>query len=204
MPEQAGMETIRGNNTDVMPKLIVIAAPSGSGKTSIAHEILRRHPEIEFSVSATTRPKRGTEIDGKDYYFISRKEFEEGIAEQKFIEWENIYGDFYGTPRSEIRRVVGAGKSILFDVDVKGALSIKKQYPEAILIFIKPPSVEILYSRLVKRKTDSPESLKKRLDRVPMELLKENEFDYRVVNDDLEKAVSEVERIISDLNGTPR
>jgi guanylate kinase len=204
MPGHAGMKTIRGNNTEVMPKLIVIAAPSGSGKTSIAHEILRRHPDIEFSVSATTRPKRGAEIDGKDYYFISRREFEEGIAEQKFVEWENIYGDFYGTPRSEIRRVVGAGKSILFDVDVKGALSIKKQYPEAILIFIKPPSVEILYSRLVKRKTDSPESLKKRLDRVPMELLKENEFDYRVINDDLEKAVSEVERIILGRNGTPQ
>jgi guanylate kinase len=197
MAEYAEADTIREKTAGVNPKLIVVAAPSGSGKTSIAHEILRRHKDIEFSISATTRPRRGNEVDGKDYYFISRDEFEQGIKEQKFIEHENIYGDYYGTPKSEIQRVVGAGKSILFDVDVNGAISIKKQYPEAILIFIKPPSVEVLYSRLVNRKTDSPESLKKRLERVPLELLKENEFDYRIVNDDLERAVAEVERIIS-------
>jgi guanylate kinase len=197
MAELVEVDTIREKKTGVKPKLIVLAAPSGSGKTSIAHEILRRHKDIEFSVSATTRPRRGKEVDGKDYYFISRNEFEQGIKEQKFIEHENIYGDLYGTPKSEVQRVVGAGKSILFDVDVNGAISIKKQFPEAVLIFIKPPSVEILYSRLVKRKTDSPESLKKRLERVPLELKKEDEFDYQVVNDDLEKAVAEVERIIS-------
>ena len=196
MAEYAEADTIREKTAGVNPKLIVVAAPSGSGKTSIAHEILRRHKDIEFSISATTRPRRGNEVDGKDYYFISRDEFERGIKGQKFIEHENIYGDYYGTPKSEIQRVVDAGKSILFDVDVNGAISIKKQYPEAILIFIKPPSVEVLYSRLVNRKTDSPESLKKRLERVPLELLKENEFDYRIVNDDLERAVAEVERII--------
>jgi guanylate kinase len=197
MAGHAEVDTIRESKSGVKPKLIVVAAPSGSGKTSIAHEILRRHKDIEFSVSATTRARRGNEVDGKDYYFISREAFEEGIKEQKFIEHEKIYGDYYGTPKSEIQRVVGADKSILFDVDVNGAISIKKQYPEAILIFIKPPSVEVLYSRLVNRKTDSPESLKKRLERVPQELLKEKEFDYQVVNDDLERAVAEVERIIS-------
>ena len=151
---------------------------------------------MEFSVSATTRKQRTNEVNGKDYYFISREQFEKDIRENKFVEWEEIYSDYYGTPKSEIERVFGAGKSLLFDIDVKGGISIKKQYPEAVLIFIKPPSVEILYARLVNRKTDSPESLKRRLERVPMELQKEKEFDFSVVNDDLEKAVAEVEGIV--------
>ncbi|MFI5252924.1 MAG: guanylate kinase [Bacteroidota bacterium] len=186
------------------PKLIVISAPSGSGKTSIAHEILKRHTEIEFSISATTRPQRPGEVNGKDYYFLQRADFERSIHEGKFIEWEEIFGNLYGTLKSEIARIVGSGKSLLFDVDVKGAISIKRQFPDALLIFIKPPSMAVLYTRLVNRNTDDPESLSKRLERVPMELLKENEFDYQVVNDNLEQAIAEVEAIIFNNDGTSR
>lgn len=183
-------------------KLIVISAPSGCGKTTIAHELIRRHPDVEFSVSATTRPRRTTETDGKDYYFISREEFLKGIDEGRFIEWEEIYKDLYGTPKSEIDRAFTAGHSIIFDIDVKGALSIKRQRPEAILIFIKPPSMDVLHKRLEKRNTDSPESLKRRLDRMPMELAMDKDFDYRVVNDDLHRAVDEAEKMI--WNTAPR
>ena len=184
------------------PKLIVISAPSGCGKTSIARGLLARHPDIEFSVSATTRKQRANEVHGKDYYFLSREEFEKAIGEKKFVEWEEIYNDLYGTPKSEIERVFNAGKSLIFDIDVKGAVSIKKQFPDAVLIFIKPPSVEVLYTRLVNRKTDSLESLRKRLERFPMELMMEHEFDYRVVNDDLQKAIDEVDRIVAGDSGT--
>src|ERR1043166_6684039 len=150
------------------PKLFVISAPSGCGKTTIAREILKRHPEVVFSVSATTRKKREKEIHGKDYFFLAKEEFENKIRNGELIEWEEIYGDYYGTLKSEIDAGLNAGRSILFDVDVKGALSIKKKYPnDTVLIFIDPPSVEILTERLTNRKTEDPETIRKRLERVP-------------------------------------
>jgi guanylate kinase len=179
-----------------VPKLIALAAPSGGGKSTIAAELMRRHPDIELSVSATTRPKRPVEIDGKHYYFITPDEFQRWIDEGRFIEWEEIFHNRYGTPKSEIDRVFRNGHSILFDVDVKGALSIKRQYPEALLIFIQPPSLEVLHDRLVNRKTESAESIRARVERVPMEMAMEKDFDYRVVNDNMERAVAEVERIV--------
>jgi len=177
-------------------RLIVISAPSGAGKTSIARAILARHPSMRFSVSATTRARRLGELEGRDYYFLSRKEFEQRVAAGAFAEWEEIYGDLYGTLRSEIDRALEAGESLLFDVDVKGGLSIKALYPEAVLIFIRPPSVEKLYERLRNRRTEDVATLTRRMERVPMELSLGERFDHGVVNDVLERAIEEVDGIV--------
>jgi guanylate kinase len=179
------------------PKLFVFSAPSGCGKTTIAHAILQRHPDMLFSVSATSRPKRANEVDGKDYFFISLEEFMNNIRIGALVEWEEIYGNYYGTLRREIDRALLAGFSMVFDIDVKGALSIKRQYPEqSVLIFIEPPSLDELIHRLKNRKTEDAESLKRRIERVPMEMEQRFHFDERVVNDDLEKAIADVDTII--------
>ena len=179
------------------PKLIVISGPSGCGKTTIAREVLKRHPGLHFSVSATTRPERANETDGKDYYFISNDAFQEKILKGELAEWERIYDDYYGTPRSEIEEAISAGRSVILDVDVKGALSLKRKYDQSsVLIFIKPPSMEVLKQRLMGRKTESPDALRKRLERVAMELELAGKFDYVVVNDKLEVAVRETEQIV--------
>jgi guanylate kinase len=176
-------------------RLIVISAPSGSGKTTIVRELRRRHPELEFSVSATTRPRRPREVDGKDYLFLNSQAFQEKMTAGELVEWEEIYGDYYGTPASEVERALKEGKPMIFDVDVKGALSIKKRYPQAVLVFIKPPSIEALKERLMKRRTETEEALRKRLDRVHMELEQERYFDFSVVNEDVDRAVDRVEEI---------
>jgi len=183
---------------DTETLLIVISAPSGCGKTTIVREILKKYPEFYFSISATTRKKRENEIDGKDYYFITHQEFEKMIKQDELVEWQKIYDDYYGTPVSEINKATENGKTILFDVDVLGALNIKKKFPEkAITIFIDVPNIEVLIERLKNRKTESVDTLKKRLERVDMEMKQKNLFDYIVINDDLSKAVSEVEKIIN-------
>lgn len=177
-------------------RIVVVAAPSGSGKTSIAKEILRRYPSFRFSVSATTRPKRPAETHGKDYFFLDRDEFEQRIAAGAFVEWETIYGNLYGTLRSEVDAALAQGMHLMFDVDVKGALSIKRAYPEACLIFIRPPSVEVLEQRLRARLTEDAETLRQRMARVPMELEQAALFDHVVVNDVLDKATDEVDAIV--------
>lgn len=176
-------------------QLIVVSAPSGCGKTTIVRELLRRHPEIEFSVSATTRPRRPQEVHGRDYFFLSREEFQKKIKQGDLVEWEEIYGDLYGTLRSEVDRALREGKSMVFDVDVKGAVSIKEKYPQAVLIFIKPPSIDAAKERLRRRKTETEESLRKRFERMPMELAQEKFFDFSVANDEVSRAVDEVERV---------
>ncbi len=183
-------------------KLIVISGPSGCGKTTIAREVLKRHPDFYFSVSATTRPKRPNEIDGSDYYFISREEFQQKITNDELAEWEKIYDDFYGTPKGEIENALHKGRSVILDIDVNGALSIKDKYPSnSLLLFIKPPSLEILKQRLMNRKTESGETLRKRLERAAMELRRAGEFDHAIVNDELARAVRETETVIaSSLN----
>lgn len=184
------------NNISRM-KLLVLAGPSGCGKTTIAKAILKRFSDIVFSVSATTRPKRETETDSADYYFIRKDDFLSRINRGELIEWEEIYGDYYGSLRSEVDRAFSSGKSILFDVDVKGALSIKQKYrTDAVLIFVMPPSIEVLIERLRNRKTESEETFKRRIDRVRMELTYSDKFDYRVLNDGLEAAVEEVSGIV--------
>jgi len=184
-------------------KLLVVSGPSGSGKTSIAQEILKRNPSLSFSVSATTRAMRTGERDGRDYYFLNREEFLRRVAAGEFVEWEQLYGNFYGTLKRETEKALRQGKRLLFDVDVKGALSIKRQFPEAVLIFIAPPSLEILQQRLRNRHTEDEAALARRLERVPLELEQGKEFDHRVVNDDLGRAIAEVEAIVQHYLSKP-
>jgi guanylate kinase len=178
-------------------KLIVVSAPSGAGKTTIVRAILDKYPSMLFSVSAATRTKRETEIDGKDYFFLPRQEFERRIRAGELVEWEEIYGNLYGTLKSEVDKTLSGGNAMLFDIDVKGGLSIKRKYPnDSVLIFVKPPSIEILEARLRGRKTEDETTFKKRMDRVAMELGMASQFDYQVVNDDLPAAIVEVDKIV--------
>jgi guanylate kinase len=191
---------IQDSTHSTLPKksLIVLSAPSGAGKTTIAREILARHPaEVIFSVSATTRAMRPQERDGVDYYFLSREKFRALIEEGALIEHEEIFGNYYGTPNSEVERARQMGKSLLFDIDVKGGLSIRRQFPsESLLIFIAPPDMRTLEGRLRSRMTESDETIARRLERAQMEMAMAGQYDHIVVNDDLERAVGEVEGII--------
>jgi guanylate kinase len=180
------------------PFLIVLSAPSGAGKTTITRRILEQHPsQVMFSISATTRAQRPGERDGVDYYFVSREKFEELITSGALIEYEEIFGNYYGTPASEIERTRQMGKRLLFDIDVKGGLSIRRKFPDdSILIFIAPPDMSVLERRLRDRKTEPEETIWRRLRRAGMEMSMASEYDHVVVNDDLESAVKQVERII--------
>jgi len=160
---------------------------------------MQKYPRMLFSVSATTRPPRSGELEGRDYFFISKEDFKRRIQTGDLVEWEEIYGDLYGTLKSEVDRALRQGTIMLFDVDVKGGLSIKKVYPsDSVLIFIKPPSFEALERRLMNRKTEDEATIRRRLDRVPMELEKGSQFDWQVVNDDLQTAIHDVDEIIRE------
>ena len=171
-----------------MGKLIIFSAPSGSGKTTIVRELLRRIPQLEFSISATSRAPRGTERDGVDYYFLSPDEFRRAVDEERFVEWEEVYaGTCYGTLRSELDRIWGKGHTILFDVDVLGGSNLKRIFgADACSVFIMPPSIEELERRLELRGTDAPEVIAKRVAKAEFELTKAPEFDHVVVNDVLD------------------
>ena len=177
-------------------KLFVFSAPSGSGKTTIVRKLLREFDDLVFSISATTRKKRKTEVEGKDYFFISEEEFQQKIENDEFIEWEKFYDYYYGTLKSFIDKQLENDKSVLLEVDVKGAVRIKKKYSNSVLIFIAPPSKEALKQRLINRKTETAEDLQKRIERAEMELEYKDKFDYVVINENLESAIKEVKEII--------
>jgi guanylate kinase len=181
-------------------KLIIFSAPSGAGKTTIVRSLLDSGLNLEFSISAASRNKRPTEIDGKDYYFITTDEFRKRIANNEFLEWEEVYKDhFYGTLKSEVERIWSNGHHVIFDVDVIGGLNIKKFYGEkALAIFVMPPSVEELENRLRKRSTETEENLNKRIDKALHEITYAASFDKIIVNENLDDAIKEARELVNN------
>lgn len=187
-----------------MNKIVIITAPSGSGKTSLVREMLKTFPELEFSISACTRDKRENEIDGKDYYFMSSNEFSNLIKSQKFVEWQMVYeGKYYGTMKSEFERIWNNNKIPVVDIDVKGALSIKEKYPNAISFFIKVP-LDLLKKRLEDRGTETKESINERVNKAAKESKLQNKFDLIILNKEFETAIknmkNELVKYLKDTN----
>ncbi len=182
-------------------RLIIVAGPSGTGKGTVENAVMEKFPEIQFSVSVTTRPRRAYEVDGQHYFFISKSDFLERIERNELAEWQEVYsknGHFYGTLRAYVDGALKEGKQLLIDIDIKGGINLKKAYPDnSISIFIEPPSIEALEQRLINRKTDSPEQIRIRLERMPEEMLLGQQFDYTIVNTELEEAVNAFTEILN-------
>jgi guanylate kinase len=188
-------------------KLIVFSAPSGSGKTTIVQYLLAQEElKLDFSISATSREPRGNEINGKDYYFLSLREFKDKIKNDEFLEWEEVYRDnFYGTLKSEVNRIWAEGKNVIFDIDVVGGLDIKQIYPEKTLaVFVKPPSIEELKIRLKKRKTESDDKINMRVAKASIELATAPQFDHIIINNNLNTALEEAYALVSDFVGAEK
>ena len=182
--------------------MLIVSAPSGSGKSTIVNWLMKEHPELRlyFSISCTSRAPRGEEKDGVEYFFLTPEAFKEKIANEEFLEYEEVYENrFYGTLKAQVERQREAGQNVVFDVDVKGGINIKKHYgDEALSLFIQPPSVEELRRRLEHRGTDTPEAIEQRLAKAGYEMTFAPQFDHVIVNDDLEKAKQETLRVVSD------
>ena len=176
--------------------IFVISAPSGTGKTTLVRLLLSRFPTLSFSISYTTRLPRPGEVNGQHYFFVNEKEFKKSIAKGEMLEWAKVYGHYYGTPLTFVQEKIAAGKDIVLDIDIQGAQAVKKKMPEAILIFLIPPSWNELQRRITSRSSDSPEEIKKRLEAAKKEILAAREFDYIVINDVLEDALKELVSII--------
>ena len=181
---------------DKKGKIIVFSGPSGGGKTTIVKEILKNFPKIVFSISTTTRPKRKTERDGVEYFFIPESEFVKKIENNEFLEWEKFYDYYYGTHKSLVEENIDSGKPVLLELDVKGALTIKRLYPYAHLTYISPPSFEELEKRLRQRQTESESDFIKRIDRAKMELSLKDKFDYVIENIELNTAIAEAKSLV--------
>ena len=181
-------------------KLIIFSAPSGAGKTTIVQHLLKKFPELSFSISATTREQRGDEVNAKDYYFISQESFLHKIAQKEFVEFEEVYtGTFYGTLRSEIERIWQEGRHVIFDIDVIGGLHLKKKFGDsALAIFVQPPSLDVLIERLTGRGTDLPEKLAERIKKADKELKFADQFDVILKNYELDTACNEAETLIKE------
>ena len=187
-------------------KAIIFSAPSGSGKTTIVKHLLATNPDLGFSISASTRDKRGrTETHGKDYYFLSPEDFKSKIDADEFIEWEEVYeGNFYGTLKSEIDRIWNEGKNVIFDVDVKGGLNLKKYFGnKALAVFVKVPSMDVLKERLKDRGTESEESLSRRLFKAKFEMTFQDKFDVVLINQNLDKSLTEAQRLYNEFKKKP-
>jgi guanylate kinase len=185
----------------IAPKIIIFSAPSGAGKTTIIRHLLKKKElRLEFSVSATSRPPRNGETHGEQYYFLSAEEFKQKIAENAFLEWEEVYNNqYYGTLRSEVERIWNKGNNIIFDIDVVGGLNVKKTFNDKTLaVFVQPPSIEDLKKRIRKRSSEDATSLKKRLSKATYELSFADQFDYILVNDSLDQTLLEAEKIVTD------
>ena len=184
-------------------KLVIFSAPSGAGKSTLVNYLLPQFPALSFSISATSRSPRGKEQHGKDYYFLSSEEFKARVAQDELLEWEEVYaGTYYGTLRSEVERIWAQGKVVVFDIDVVGALNLKKQFGDrALALFVQAPSVEILEQRLRGRGTDSEEKIQQRVAKATIEMARAPEFDKVVVNDDLDTAKAEALAILKDFLG---
>jgi guanylate kinase len=196
------MRRISMNNSknSVTKNVLIVSAPSGGGKSTIVGHLLKTFNCFDFSVSATSRAPRGAEVHGKEYFFLSEAEFKSKVSAGEFVEHEEVYpGLFYGTLKSEVERIWGNGKIILFDIDVMGGMNLKKLYGDkALSLFIAPPSLETLRERLVKRGTDTPEAIEKRVTKAEKEMLYSGNFDKILINDDLQTALNEVELIIRE------
>ncbi|MDL2290470.1 guanylate kinase [Paludibacteraceae bacterium OttesenSCG-928-F17] len=181
-------------------KLIIFSAPSGAGKSTLVRHLLQKDFNLEFSISATSRKPRGTEVHGKEYYFLSADEFREKISKSEFVEYEEVYADcFYGTLKNEVDRIISQDKNVIFDVDVVGGLNIKKQYGNsALAVFIAPPTVKALEKRLNSRGTDSPEMIEQRINKAEYEMSFAPQFDKIIVNDDLKEAQDELEKVLTE------
>ncbi len=181
-------------------KVLIFSAPSGAGKTTVVRHLLDKYPFLEFSVSATSRLPRGEEVNGSDYFFLDKMDFIERIKAGDFIEYEEVYsGFFYGTLKSEVERIWSEGKIVVFDIDVKGGVNLKKLYGEsALAVFVQPPSINVLRERLVARGTDSPETIEKRVDKASEELTFSKYFDRVLVNENLDNCLKEAEKLVEN------
>ena len=179
--------------------LLVLSAPSGAGKTTIAREFIKKHSDFSISISSTTRKPRGNEKNGVDYFFLSENDFKKKIDDGQFLEWAKVHDNYYGTSFNEVERIREMGKNVLFDIDVQGGINVKKKYPsDTILVFILPPSPEILKKRLLSRNTDSLAVIEKRLQNAKKEIkMAMQKYEYIIINDDLTKAVLELENVVS-------
>ena len=177
--------------------LVVVSGPSGAGKGTICQEIRKRNPAIFYSISATTREKRVGEVDGVHYYFMERSKFEKMIADDEFLEWADVYGNYYGTPKKPVFEALARGQDVILEIDIKGARQVKKSYPEGVFVFILPPSIAILEERLRKRGTDREEIIAKRMAMARDEIANCEWYDYLILNDKLDAAVNNLEAVFT-------